>query len=82
VIYDRHVGELFLWARSRVGNHAADLTAEVFARAWLQRRSFRELIQQARGVLEESTLKITGLPEAPRPHRPSGRVWQRPAQSA
>jgi RNA polymerase sigma-70 factor (ECF subfamily) len=41
-LYDRHVGELFAWARARVGDHAADLTAEVFARAWLRRRSFRD----------------------------------------
>jgi RNA polymerase sigma-70 factor (ECF subfamily) len=42
VVYDRHVGALFSWARARVGDHAADLTAEVFARAWLQRRKFRD----------------------------------------
>jgi RNA polymerase sigma-70 factor (ECF subfamily) len=42
VLYDRHAGRLFGWARARVGDHAADLTAEVFARAWLCRRSFRD----------------------------------------
>jgi hypothetical protein len=42
VVYDRHVVQLFSWARMRVGDHAADLTAEVFARAWLRRRSFRD----------------------------------------
>jgi RNA polymerase sigma-70 factor (ECF subfamily) len=42
VLYDRRVGEVFSWARLRVGDHAADLTAEVFARAWLRRRSFRD----------------------------------------
>jgi RNA polymerase sigma-70 factor (ECF subfamily) len=42
VVYDRHVGALFSWARARVGDHAADLTAEVFARAWLRRRKFRD----------------------------------------
>ena len=41
-VYDRHVAELFAWARARVGDHAADLTAEVFARAWLRRSSFRD----------------------------------------
>jgi hypothetical protein len=41
-VYDRRVGQVFSWARSRVGDHAADLTAEVFARAWLKRRSFRD----------------------------------------
>jgi RNA polymerase sigma-70 factor (ECF subfamily) len=42
LLYDRHVGHLFAWARARVGDHAADLTAEVFARAWLCRTSFRD----------------------------------------
>jgi RNA polymerase sigma factor (sigma-70 family) len=41
-LYDRHVRQLFGWARARVGEHAADLTAEVFARAWLGRRKFRD----------------------------------------
>lgn len=41
-LYDRHVTQLFAWARARVGDHAADLTAEVFARAWLCRGSFRD----------------------------------------
>lgn len=41
-LYDRHVQRMFSWARARVGDHAADLTAEVFARAWLSRRSFRD----------------------------------------
>jgi RNA polymerase sigma-70 factor, ECF subfamily len=42
LLYDRHVARVFAWARARVGEHAADLTAEVFARAWLSRRSFRD----------------------------------------
>jgi RNA polymerase sigma-70 factor (ECF subfamily) len=42
VVYDRQVGRVFGWARARVGAHAADLTAEVFARAWLSRRRFRD----------------------------------------
>jgi RNA polymerase sigma-70 factor (ECF subfamily) len=42
VVYDRHVARLFSWARARSGDHAADLTAEVFARAWLRRRSFKD----------------------------------------
>jgi RNA polymerase sigma-70 factor (ECF subfamily) len=42
VLYDRHVAALFVWARARVGDYAADLTAEVFARAWLSRRSFQD----------------------------------------
>lgn len=41
-LYDRHAGAVHSWARLRVGDHAADLTAEVFARAWLRRRSFRD----------------------------------------
>jgi RNA polymerase sigma-70 factor (ECF subfamily) len=42
VLYDRHVGAVFAWARRRAGDHAADLTAETFARAWMSRRRFRE----------------------------------------
>lgn len=42
VLYDRHAARLFAWARARVGDHAADLTAEVFARAWLCRSSFHD----------------------------------------
>jgi RNA polymerase sigma-70 factor (ECF subfamily) len=42
LLYDRHVRQLFSWARARVGDYAADLTAEVFARAWLCRTSFRD----------------------------------------
>jgi RNA polymerase sigma factor (sigma-70 family) len=42
LVYDRHVRHVFGWARARVGDHAADLTAEVFARAWLARGRFRD----------------------------------------
>ena len=42
VVYDRHAAAIYRWARSRVGDHAADLTAETFARAWLSRRSFKD----------------------------------------
>lgn len=42
VLYDRHVASVLAWARARTGEYAADLTAEVFARAWLCRRSFRD----------------------------------------
>ena len=42
LLYERHVAQLFSWARARVGDHAADLTAEVFARAWLNRDSFND----------------------------------------
>ena len=41
VVYDRPAA-IYDWARSRVGDHAADLTAETFARAWLSRGSFRD----------------------------------------
>jgi RNA polymerase sigma factor (sigma-70 family) len=66
VLYDRHADALFRWARSRVGDHAADLTAEVFARAWLKRRSFRDqadgsafpwLLGIAQNVLRDSLRK-------------------------
>jgi RNA polymerase sigma factor (sigma-70 family) len=42
LLYDRHAAELYRWARARVGDQAADLTAEVFARAWLSRGRFRD----------------------------------------
>ena len=42
VVYDRHAAAIYNWARLRVGEHAADLTAETFARAWLSRSSFRD----------------------------------------
>lgn len=40
-LYDRHVGPIYAWCRARAGDAAADMTAEVFARAWLHRRRFR-----------------------------------------
>jgi DNA-directed RNA polymerase specialized sigma24 family protein len=42
LVYDRHATAVFRWARTRVGEHAADLTAEVFARVWLSRGRFRD----------------------------------------
>jgi RNA polymerase sigma-70 factor (ECF subfamily) len=42
LLYDRHAAQLYGWARARVGEHAADLAAEVFARAWLCRGRFRD----------------------------------------
>ena len=42
LLYDRHVESIFTWLRARVGEPAADLTAEVFARAWLNRSRFRD----------------------------------------
>jgi RNA polymerase sigma factor (sigma-70 family) len=41
-LYDRHVESIFLWCRARTGELAADMTAEVFARAWLSRSRFRD----------------------------------------
>jgi RNA polymerase sigma-70 factor (ECF subfamily) len=66
VVYDRHIEEIFAWARSRVGDYAADLTAEVFARAWRDRKRFRDqaggsafpwLLGIARNVLRDSLRK-------------------------
>lgn len=48
-VYDRHVAQLFSWARARTGEYAADLTAEVFARAWLSRSSFRDAANGSAG---------------------------------
>ena len=64
-VYDRHAAQVHAWARARVGEHAADLTAEVFARAWLRRSRFRQdeasalpwLLGIARNVLLESLRK-------------------------
>jgi RNA polymerase sigma-70 factor (ECF subfamily) len=65
-VYDRHAAQVLAWARARVGEHAADLTAEVFARAWLNRTRFRHetetsalpwLLGIARNVLLESLRK-------------------------
>jgi RNA polymerase sigma-70 factor (ECF subfamily) len=65
-VYDRHAARLLAWARARVGEHAADLTAEVFARAWLNRSRFRPedgtsalpwLLGIAKNVLRESLRK-------------------------
>ena len=65
-VYDRHAAQVLAWARARVGEHAADLTAEVFARAWLNRGRFRHenemsarpwLLGIAKNVLRESLRK-------------------------
>jgi RNA polymerase sigma-70 factor (ECF subfamily) len=65
-VYDRYVRQVFGWARVRVGEHAADLTAEVFARAWLSRGRFRArdgapalpwLLGIAQNVLRDSLRK-------------------------
>lgn len=65
-VYDRHAAQVLAWSRARVGEHAADLTAEVFARAWLARGRFRHesevsalpwLFGIARNVLRESLRK-------------------------
>jgi RNA polymerase sigma-70 factor (ECF subfamily) len=65
-VYDRHAAQVLAWARARVGEHAADLTAEVFARAWLSRSRFRHadetsalpwLLGIAKNVLRESLRK-------------------------
>jgi DNA-directed RNA polymerase specialized sigma24 family protein len=42
LLYDRHVESIFAWCRARTGEAAADMTAEVFARAWLTRQRFRD----------------------------------------
>ena len=43
-VYDRHAHKVFAWATSRVGNYAADLTAEVFAQAWRSRGRFKDQV--------------------------------------
>ncbi len=65
-VYDRLAAHVLAWARARVGEHAADVTAEVFVRAWLRRSRFRHesdmsaqpwLLGIARNVLRESLRK-------------------------
>ena len=65
-VYDRHVGEVFSWSAARIGDYAADLTAEVFAQAWTSRRRFKDqangsalpwLLGIARNVLRSSLRK-------------------------
>lgn len=65
-VYDRHAAQVLIWARARIGEHASDLTAEVFARAWLNRSRFRHedessalpwLLGIAKNVLRESWRK-------------------------
>jgi len=41
-LYARHVGAVHGWLRRRLEWAASDLTAETFARAWLQRERFRD----------------------------------------
>jgi RNA polymerase sigma-70 factor (ECF subfamily) len=41
-LYDRHVRAIFAWSSARVGDYAADLTAEVFALSWQARKRFRD----------------------------------------
>jgi RNA polymerase sigma factor (sigma-70 family) len=41
-LYERHVVSVYRWLDRRMGWLAADLTAETFARAWLQRDRFRD----------------------------------------
>src|SRR4051794_10722057 len=41
-LYERHAPAVFAWAARRARHLAADLTAETFAQAWLNRRRFRD----------------------------------------
>ena len=43
-VYDRHVARVLSWSAARVGDYAADLTAEVFAQAWASRRRFKDQV--------------------------------------
>ena len=62
-LYRRHVAAVHGWLGRRVDWAASDLTAETFARAWLNRRRFRDqrdgsalpwLLGIARNVLRDS----------------------------
>jgi RNA polymerase sigma factor (sigma-70 family) len=41
-LYERHAASVFRWLERRMGWLAADLTAETFTRAWLQRGRFSD----------------------------------------
>jgi len=41
-LYSRHVAEVYGWLAGRIEWAASDLAAETFARAWLNRRRFRD----------------------------------------
>lgn len=41
-LYERHAAAVYRWLSRRMGWLAADLTAETFTRAWLQRDRFRD----------------------------------------
>ena len=41
-LYDRHVSRILSWSSVRAGDYGADLTAEVFAAAWNNRKRFRD----------------------------------------
>jgi RNA polymerase sigma factor (sigma-70 family) len=41
-LYSRHVAEVHRWLAARIRWAASDLTAETFARAWLNRKRFRD----------------------------------------
>jgi RNA polymerase sigma-70 factor (ECF subfamily) len=71
--YDRHVSRIFSWSTARVGDYAADLTAEVFALAWQSRKRFRDqhegsalpwLYGIAHNVLRASLRIALGLQDA------------------
>jgi RNA polymerase sigma-70 factor (ECF subfamily) len=62
-VYSRHVDAVYAWFARRIAWAAADLTAETFAEAWLERRRFRDLrdgsalpwlLGIARNILAES----------------------------
>ncbi len=42
-LYRRHAETVYSWLHARLAWAASDLTAETFARAWLNRRAFRDL---------------------------------------
>ncbi|HEX3721202.1 MAG TPA: RNA polymerase sigma factor [Nitrolancea sp.] len=63
VVYERHVNDIYRWHTRHLRWAASDLTAETFARAWLNRAKFRDpgdgsalpwLLGIARNVLADS----------------------------
>jgi RNA polymerase sigma factor (sigma-70 family) len=66
LLYDRYSERMFRWCARHAEDVAADLTAEIFAQAWISRRSFKDkaggsagpwLFGIARNVLRDSVRK-------------------------
>jgi DNA-directed RNA polymerase specialized sigma24 family protein len=69
LLYDRYAERIFRWCQRHAQDAASDLTAEIFAQAWISRKSFKDraggsagpwLFGIARNVLRDSVRKKRG----------------------